>query len=91
MLEDILNPTPARQLINKFYYLLPNNGSLNEGLLSCEKRYKEAIICALVCVDEILDNFGTLTEGKTHYCAYYTTKHYEQIKEELLQIQKDKI
>jgi hypothetical protein len=37
MLEDVINPTPARQLINDFYYQLPNNGSLKEGLLSCEK------------------------------------------------------
>jgi RNase P/RNase MRP subunit POP5 len=89
MLEDIINPSPARNLINKFYYRLPNNGYLNEGLLSCDRRYKEAITCAIVCVDEILENFGTLTEGKTHYCAYSTTKYYEQIKEELIQIQNE--
>jgi len=30
MIEDIINPTPARQLINDFYYQLPNNGSLKK-------------------------------------------------------------
>jgi len=44
-------------LINKFYYQLPNNGYLNEGLLSCDRRYKEAITCAIVCVDEILNDY----------------------------------
>ena len=54
MIEDIINPTPARQLINDFYYQLPNNGFLKEGLLSCERRYNEAIICALVCIDKMI-------------------------------------
>jgi hypothetical protein len=31
------------EIINKFYYQLPNNGYLNHGLLSCDRRYKEAI------------------------------------------------
>ena len=90
-MKNFTDLSPARNLINKFYYQLPNNGFINEGLLSCDKRYKEATACAIVCVDEILDNFGTLTEGKTHYCAYSTTKHYEQIKQELIQIQNDQM
>jgi hypothetical protein len=90
-MKNFTDLSPARNLINKFYYQLPNNGFRNEGLMSCDKRYKEAITCAIVCVDEILDNFGTLTEGKTHYCAYSTTKHYEQIKQELIQIQNDQM
>ena len=57
MLENLTNPTPARNLINKFYYQLPNNGSLNQGLMSCERRYNEAITCAILCVEEII---GTL-------------------------------
>ena len=40
--------------------------------------------CALIAVDEILENFGTLTEGKDHYCAYLTTEYYEEVKQEIL-------
>lgn len=43
----------AKDLINSFYYSLPNNGS-ETGLNSTTERYKEAIQCALICVDEIL-------------------------------------
>ena len=39
--------------------------------------------CALIAVDEILENFGTLTEGKQHYAAYYTIKFYQQVKIEI--------
>lgn len=45
--------------------------------------YYEAIDCALIAVDEILNNFGTLTEGKQHYAAYSTIKFYEQVKQEI--------
>jgi hypothetical protein len=43
-----------------------------------------AIQCAIRCVDEILENFGTLTEGKQHYAAHCTIKYYEEVKEEIL-------
>ena len=33
----------AFELINDYYFMLPNNGSLNSGINSCESRYKEAI------------------------------------------------
>ena len=44
----------ANDLVNRYYYMLPNNGSINEGINSCESRYNEAIECAFVAVDEIL-------------------------------------
>lgn len=43
----------------------------------------EAKQCALIEVDEILENFGTLTEGKQHYAAYCTIKFYEEVKKEI--------
>ncbi len=39
--------------------------------------------CAMRCVNEILENFGTLTEGKDHYCAHLTIKYYEEVKQEI--------
>ena len=38
---------------------------------------------ALFLVDEILKNFGTLTEGKQHYAAHCTIQFYEQVKQEI--------
>ena len=84
MLEKIINTSPARNLINKFYYQLPNNGYLNEGLLSCDRRYKEAITCAIVCVNEIL-NINSIDKD------YDLSNYWEEVKQELIQIQNDKV
>lgn len=90
MLEDIINPTPARQLINDFYYQLPNNGSLKEGLLSCEKRYSEAITCALVCIDHMIRiaPWGGVIDNQVEDGS---KEYYMKIKEELIQIRDDKM
>ena len=42
--------TKNKDLINTFYYLLPNNGS-TEGLNSTTRRYEEAKQCALIAED----------------------------------------
>jgi hypothetical protein len=39
--------------------------------------------CALIAVDNILNNFGSLTDGKSHYCDYAAIKYYTQVKEEI--------
>ena len=82
MLENLTNPTPARNLINKFYYQLPNNGSLNQGLMSCERRYNEAITCAIICVDEILNDYEEFP-----YKIQLGKDHWNEVKQELIQIQ----
>ena len=46
----------ANNLINRYYYMLPNNGELNSGINSCESRYNEAIECAFITVDELMSN-----------------------------------
>ena len=42
--------------------------------------------CALIAVDEIINNFGLLTEGKAHYSSSNTVKYYEQVKQEIEKI-----
>jgi hypothetical protein len=88
VIEDIINPTPARQLINDFYYQLPNNGFLKEGLLSCERRYNEAIICALVCIDKMITiaPWGGVIDDEIEHGS---KEYYMKIKEELIQIQNE--
>ena len=88
MIEDIINPTLARQLINDFYYQLPNNGFLKEGLLSCEKRYNEAIICALVCIDKMITiaPWGGVIDDEIEHGS---KEYYMKIKDDLIQIQNE--
>ena len=42
-----------------------------------------AIECALIAVDEILNNFGSKVGDKTHYCNYMTIQYYEEVKHEI--------
>jgi hypothetical protein len=44
----------AKQLIEKFYFALPNNGSFS-GINNINDRWNEAVNCALIAVDEIID------------------------------------
>jgi hypothetical protein len=44
---------------------------------SCAKK------CALIAVDEILNNFGSKVGDKTHYCNYMTIQYYEEVKNEI--------
>lgn len=67
----------AKELVDKFARVDGYVDSID--LSKCEFEKK----CALITVDEILNNFGTLTEGKQHYAAYSTIKFYEQVKQEI--------
>jgi hypothetical protein len=51
----------AEALINSFYYALPNNGS-TEGINSTTRRYQEAIRCALIAVEQILDEYQSISD-----------------------------
>ena len=65
----------AKELVKKFIQFTPAEE---------EFEYPFAKQCALIAVDEILENFGTLTEGKEHYAAYSTIRFYQQVKQELM-------
>jgi hypothetical protein len=66
----------AKDLINSFYYSLPNNGS-ETGLNSTTERYKEAIQCALICVDEIIKANHIWYKDSIPY------KYWQDVKDEL--------
>jgi hypothetical protein len=68
----------AEQLVNSFYYALPNNGS-SKGLNSTTARYKEATVCALIAVDEILDSRPVITDSQVDYQLYW-----RQVKNEII-------
>lgn len=49
----------AKDLVNTFYYSLPNNGS-TQGINSTTRRYQEAIKCALITVDNMIEELKLL-------------------------------
>ena len=42
-----------------------------------------AIECALIVVDEILDNFGLVCNGQTFYTEHRAFDYYSSVKQEL--------
>ena len=68
----------AREIVELFWTEVEDN-----EYVSRKMSYKQAKQCALIAVDEILKNFGTLTEGKQHYAAYSTIQFYEKVKVEI--------
>jgi hypothetical protein len=44
----------AKAIVHRYYYALPNNGSHDQGINNCGARYKEAIKCALIEVENII-------------------------------------
>ena len=86
----------AREILLRYYYTLPNNGSLNHGLNSCESRYKEAIDCALIEVENIIVELEfiiiKMMEKGNELEGYIMDKInvYDQIKTELIKMQTEK-
>jgi hypothetical protein len=81
-MEPLGPKAEAHDLVLSFYYSLPNNGSLNHGINSCESRYKEGVVCAMVAVNKIIsiapwggDIDGEIEQGSKEY--------YQQVKTEL--------
>jgi hypothetical protein len=66
----------AQEIFDKYYIVCQEYTEE----IQCSIQAKQ---CTLIAVDEILQNFGTLTEGKQHYAAYYTIKYYEEVKHEI--------
>lgn len=65
----------ADELVKRMYAVRSNSAS--DITLYFAKQ------CALIAVDEILQNFGNLTDGKQHYCAYATIQYYKEVKQEI--------
>jgi len=63
----------AQQLVNNFYFSLPNNGSFT-GINNVNDRYKEAKQCALIAVNAIREEWFLSDERE---------KYWEEIKHEI--------
>lgn len=82
----------ANQLVNKFYYSLPNNGYVNEGINSCESRWRESVMCSLMAVNEIMESReddGAFDDTKWGKSEYYTPhpmykNYWNLVKQEII-------
>lgn len=65
----------AEELVDQMYYQIFDQRTPDT--------WNKSKQCALVAVIDILNNFGSLTDGKSHYCDYATIKYYEEVKQEI--------
>ena len=72
----------ARDLVNTFYCALPNNGS-QEGLNSTTSRYKEGIRCALIAVDEMIEEISKWAGGEFQEWEKDRWKYLQEVKQEI--------
>lgn len=73
----------AEQLVNSFYYALPNNGR-RTGLNSTAIRFKEAIKCALIAADELIDSHLLLTTTHESEPSIRCKSYWQQVKNEII-------
>jgi len=70
---DPMTPkSEAYDLVLGFYYRLPNNGRLKTGINSCESRFKEAVMCAILTVNKIISALHAHTWQNRHEIDHYT-------------------
>jgi hypothetical protein len=72
----------ARDLVNTFYCALPNNGS-QEGLNSTTRRYAEGIRCALIAVDEMIEEISKWAGGEFQEWEKDRWKYLQEVKQEI--------
>jgi len=79
----------ALEIIHEYYYALPNNGYLNHGLLSCDKRYKEATQCALIGVKRLILTLEFMSMEPNSAFVMDRINFYDKVRDELYKIQAD--
>jgi hypothetical protein len=77
----------AHEIIHEYYYALPNNGSLNHGLMSCDRRYKEAIECALIGVKRLILTLEFILTESNDPRIMSRINIYDKVQAELYEIQ----
>ena len=76
----------ALELIHDYYFMLPNNGSLNSGINSCESRYKEGIYCALLSVKRIILTLEFMAVESDAAFIMDRINFYDEVQAELYKI-----
>jgi predicted nucleic acid-binding OB-fold protein len=76
----------ALEIINEYYYALPNNGYINHGLLSCDKRYKEATQCAIIGVKRIILILKFMSTESNDPAIMDRINFYDKVQDEIYKI-----
>ena len=76
----------AHEIIHEYYFMLPNNGSLNHGLLSCNKRYKEAVQCALVGIKRLILTLEFMSMEPNSAFVMDRINFYDEVQSEVYKI-----
>ena len=76
----------ALELIHDYYFMLPNNGSLNSGINSCDSRYKEGIECALLSVKRIILILEFMSMEPNSAFVMDRINFYDEVQAELYKI-----
>jgi hypothetical protein len=79
----------ALEIIHEYYYSLPNNGYLTHGLMSCDRRYKEGIQCAIIGVKRIILILEFMSTESNDPAIMGRINFYDKIQDELYKIQAD--
>ena len=79
----------ALEIIHEYYYALPNNGSLNHGLMSCDRRYKEAVQCALIGIKRLILTLEFMSVESNDPAIMYRINFYDKVQDELYKMQAD--
>ena len=78
----MISQDKAKDLVNTFYYLLPNNGS-TEGLNSTTRRYAEAKQCALTAVDVMMAEIVNWAGGEEIEWEKERWKYLQDVKQKI--------
>jgi hypothetical protein len=62
----------AQDLVDRYYW------TFGDGYLG-----EQHIQCALIAVDEILNNFGLRTNGQNFYTEYSAVEYWQEVKKEI--------
>ena len=76
----------AYEIVHEYYFILPNNGSLNEGINSCDSRYKEAIDCALLSVKRLILTLEFMLVENNDSYVMDRINFYDEVQSELYKV-----
>jgi hypothetical protein len=77
----------ALEIIQEYYYSLPNNGYLTHGLMSCDRRYKEATQCAIIGVKRIILILEFMSTESNDPAIMDRINSYDKVQDEIYKIQ----
>ena len=83
----------AIELVKKYYQIITGFSEKEVNVnwdfwLSCKEDIDmmDAKKCTIILLEEILNNFGLVCDGKLHYTTYSAIDFYQKVKEEIIKL-----